>query len=182
MLVRHHGLPDAVILDVDMPDMDGLDLLTRLRELRPALPALFLTVLWSGEVQTRIRAAPVSLSSSLPRTLGFTALYVLATYAGRLTVMDETNLSLVWPAAGVSAVWFLAQRSSRWFWLDLIALTVVTMAVNTATGAPPALALFFVVANLAQALVFSYLFRRWLLQPWGGGGDQPSRGCTSCGA
>ena len=109
----------------------------------------------------------------LLRTLGFAGLYVLASYVGRLTVMDSTNLSLVWPAAGVSAVWFLAQRNSRWRGLDVVALAVVTMVVNVATGAPVVLAGFFVVANLLQAVVFVVLFRRWLPHLWGGGGDQP---------
>ena len=115
----------------------------------------------------------MTVAVSLLRTLGFSGLYVAATYAGRLTVMDDTNLSLVWPAAGVSAVWFLAQRTSRWLWVDVLALSAVTMAVNTATGAPAQLAGFFVVANLTQALVFVCLFRRWLPHLWGGGGDQP---------
>ncbi|MBB2948804.1 diguanylate cyclase (GGDEF)-like protein [Actinoplanes lutulentus] len=107
------------------------------------------------------------------RTLGFAALYLAATYAGRLTVMDDTNLSLVWPAAGVSAVWFLAQWSSPWRILDVIALSAVTVFVNVATGAPLVLAEWFVVANLAQAWLFVYLFRRWLPHLWGGGGDRP---------
>ena len=115
----------------------------------------------------------MSLSVSLLRTLGFTALYVVATFAGRMTVMDSTNLSLVWPAAGVSAVWFLAQHTSRWHWLDMLALTAVTIVVNVAPGASAALAGFFVVANLAQALVFAWLFRRWLPHLWPGGGTQP---------
>jgi hypothetical protein len=45
----------------------------------------------------------------LARTLGFATLYLLATCAGRLTIMDGTNLSLVWPAAGVAALWFAVQ-------------------------------------------------------------------------
>jgi signal transduction histidine kinase/integral membrane sensor domain MASE1 len=110
---------------------------------------------------------------SAARTLGFTCLYLAATYAGRLTVMDDTNLSLVWPAAGVSAVWFVAQRGSRWRWLDVLALTAVTLAVNTATGAPARLAAAFVAANLAQAFVFSYLSGRWLPQLGGGGRAVP---------
>jgi PAS domain S-box-containing protein len=112
-------------------------------------------------------------SRSLTWTLGFACLYVVASYAGRLTIMDSTNLSLVWPAAGVSAVWFLAQRSSRWFSLDVLVLTAVTMVVNVATGAPALLAGFFVIANMLQAMVFVALFRRWLPHLWGGGGDQP---------
>ena len=118
----------------------------------------------------------MTLPVSLLRTLGFTALYVAATFAGRLTVMDSTNLSLVWPAAGVSAVWFLAQHRSRWRVFDVLALTVATMVVNTATGAPAALATFFVVANLVQAWIFVALFRRWLPGLWGGGGDRPLAG------
>ncbi|AGL16518.1 ATP-binding protein [Actinoplanes sp. N902-109] len=111
--------------------------------------------------------------SSIPRTLAFTALYVLATYAGRKTVMDATNLSLVWPAAGVSAVWFVAQRTSPWRWLDAVALAGVTIVVNTATGASWQLAVFFVAANLAQAVMFAWLLARWLPQLWGAGGVQP---------
>ncbi|WP_328473102.1 hypothetical protein OHA21_11625 [Actinoplanes sp. NBC_00393] len=40
----------------------------------------------------------------LLRSAGFALLYLIASYIGRLTVMDETNLSLVWPAAGVAAI------------------------------------------------------------------------------
>lgn len=115
----------------------------------------------------------MTLSASLLRTAGFAALYLLATYVGRQTIMDRTNLSLVWPAAGVSAVWFLAQHRSRWRGIDAIALAVVTVAVNMATGAPLLLAVSFVVANLVQAWLFSYLFRRWLPHLWGGGGTEP---------
>ena len=56
-LVHRHGVPDAAILDVDMPGMDGFDLLAALRTLRPHLPALFLTVLWRADVHARVRAA-----------------------------------------------------------------------------------------------------------------------------
>jgi diguanylate cyclase (GGDEF)-like protein len=110
---------------------------------------------------------------SIARTLAFAVLYVVATYAGRLTVMDETNLSLVWPAAGVSAIWFLVQYKSRWRVLDALALSAVTMVVNVATGAPASLAMWFVAANLLQACTFAWLFRRWLPHLWGGGGDEP---------
>ncbi|MFC7531951.1 diguanylate cyclase domain-containing protein [Actinoplanes sp. GCM10030250] len=109
----------------------------------------------------------------MARTLLFTALYLVATYAGRLTVMDQTNLSLVWPAAGVSAVWFLLQYTSPWRALDVVALTAVTVAVNMVTGTPALLAGWFVVANVAQAWMFAHLFRRWMPQLWGAGGDQP---------
>ncbi|MCA2216582.1 response regulator transcription factor [Jidongwangia harbinensis] len=61
VVVAEHGLPDAVILDIDMPGMDGFDVLDRLRELGPDMPALFLTVLWSADVAGRARTARVPL-------------------------------------------------------------------------------------------------------------------------
>lgn len=115
----------------------------------------------------------MSFASSLARTLGFTAVYVCATYAGRLTVMDETNLSLVWPAAGVSAVWAVVQFRSRWRALDAVALGAVTIVVNMMTGASVTLALWFVAANLLQASVFAWLCHRWLPGSWGGVQVQP---------
>jgi hypothetical protein len=45
--------------------------------------------------------------------------------------------------------------------------------VQGTTGAPLGLALCFVVANLVQAWLFAWLFRRWLPQLWGGGGEEP---------
>ncbi|HKT03642.1 MAG TPA: response regulator [Rugosimonospora sp.] len=55
--VDRHGMPQAAVLDVAMPGMDGVELLRRLRERDPGLPALFLTVLWSGPQVQRMRAA-----------------------------------------------------------------------------------------------------------------------------
>ncbi|WP_067473221.1 response regulator [Actinomadura hibisca] len=52
--VCRHGPPDAAVLDVGLPDMDGIELLGRLRDLRPGLPAVIATVLWSGEAIARI--------------------------------------------------------------------------------------------------------------------------------
>ncbi|GAB7044777.1 MULTISPECIES: ATP-binding protein [Catenuloplanes] len=118
------------------------------------------------------RAGP-GVATALARTAGFSVLYLAATWAGRLTVMDGTNLSMVWPAAGVAALWFLTARHPRWRRLDMLCLSAVTMAVNVATGAPTVMAVMFVLANLAQALIFAHLFRRWLPGLWGGGGDRP---------
>lgn len=116
------------------------------------------------------RRQPMTLRWSLTRTAGFAVLYLIAAYVGRLTIMDRTNLSLVWPAAGVGAVWFVAQHRSRWYLLDAAALAAVTVAINMATGASAAVAAVFVVANIVQATAFAALFGRWLPGLWGSGG------------
>ncbi|GAA4606212.1 signal transduction histidine kinase/integral membrane sensor domain MASE1 [Actinoplanes octamycinicus] len=115
----------------------------------------------------------MTLRQSLLRTAVFTTLYVLATWSGRLTIMDGTNLSLVWPAAGVGALWFICQRSSRWRMVDVAALAGVTVVVNMLTGASAVLAAFFLVANVLQAGTFAYLYGRWLPGLWGSGGTEP---------
>jgi signal transduction histidine kinase len=113
----------------------------------------------------------MSVPRSLSRTAVFAVLYVLATFAGRLTVMDGTNLSMVWPAAGVAVVWFCAQRQASARWADVVALAVITLVVNLATGATAAMSLVFVLANLVQVGVLLYLFRRWRPALWGTGGS-----------
>lgn len=59
-LIRECGLPDAAILDVDMPGMDGFDVLRELRAMAPGLPVLLLTVLWGSVLRDRVRAADVT--------------------------------------------------------------------------------------------------------------------------
>jgi signal transduction histidine kinase/integral membrane sensor domain MASE1 len=112
----------------------------------------------------------VTRRQSLSRTVVFSVLYLLAACVGRLTIMDGTNLSLVWPSAGVGALWFICQRTSRWRLLDAAALAAVTVCVNLATGAGPSRAVIFMIANLLQAALFAYLFGRWLPGLWGSGG------------
>lgn len=98
---------------------------------------------------------------SLARTGVFAVVFLISVLAGRLTVMDATNLSMVWPAAGVAVVWFCVQRKAPARWADVAALAVITFGVNTATGASLALAVVFTVANLVQIWVFVLLIGRW---------------------
>ena len=114
----------------------------------------------------------MTLRGSLMRTAVWAMVYVLATVAGRLTVMDGTNLSMVWPAAGVLVLWFCSQRQAPGLWADLAALAVVTLGVNLATGAGGRLAVVFVVANAGQILLFRWLFLRWQPTLSGAGGQQ----------
>ncbi|MFG1929025.1 response regulator transcription factor [Cryptosporangium sp. NPDC048952] len=55
--VSAHGMPDVAVLDVAMAEMDGIELLGLLRQRRPDLPAVFLSVLWSEPDLARMRAA-----------------------------------------------------------------------------------------------------------------------------
>lgn len=48
--------PDLVVLDYALPGIDGVDLLEALRGTDPDLPALFVTVQWTGKTLQRIDA------------------------------------------------------------------------------------------------------------------------------
>ncbi len=133
--------------------------------------------------------------SALGRSAAFALLYLAAVFAGRLTAMDGTSLSLVWPAAGVAAVWFACQRKAGTLWVDVAALSAITFLVNVWTGAPSLLAAGFVLANLVQVAAFLILTARLTPHLWGAGGTEPlarltdlwrllvaAAGSTSCGA
>ncbi len=49
--------PDVVVTDIDMPGLDGIAMIERLRELAPAVPVIVLTVYDHQEVRDRARAA-----------------------------------------------------------------------------------------------------------------------------
>ena len=72
-LIDAKGSPDLVVLDVSMPDVDGLELLKRLREkIRPDLPAVFL----SGRMRPEDIAAGLALGAKyLTKPFDTTALH-----------------------------------------------------------------------------------------------------------
>src|SRR4051794_39605114 len=112
---------------------------------------------------------------ALLRTLGFSVLYALAGVVGRLAVMDSTNLSVIWPAAGVLAVWLTTQRHSRRRRWDVLLATLIVSAVCVLTGLGPMVTVFVVAANVLQAVVFVALFERRLPHLWVPGGPGLSR-------
>ncbi|GAB1639631.1 response regulator [Krasilnikovia sp. MM14-A1259] len=86
--VGREGLPQAVVLDVDMPGIDGVELLARLRERAPGLPALFVTVLWDARNRDRMRdAGGVVLPKPFRRTQLCTAVRQLT--AGTAVARSE---------------------------------------------------------------------------------------------
>lgn len=85
--------------------------------------------------------------------------FVTAGVLGRLTIIDGGAMSLVWPAAGVAAIW-LASATRRTLPVDVVVLSAAVLAVNLVTGASTALALLFVVTNLVQVGCFVLPMRR----------------------
>ena len=62
------------------------------------------------------------------------AAYFLLGLLGRATIQEGEVLSLVWPAAGVAALWFSAGDRRTWP-SDVAALSIATFVINSVTGA-----------------------------------------------
>lgn len=98
---------------------------------------------------------------ALARSAAFALASTIAVALGRLTVIEGTGLSLVWPAAGVAVLWALVQQRAGTWLLDAALLFMINLVVNQATGATPVLAVSLAVANLVQVGLLVYLTRRW---------------------
>ncbi|MBB2948884.1 signal transduction histidine kinase [Actinoplanes lutulentus] len=117
----------------------------------------------------------MSYRLALARTVLFALFFGVAVYIGRRSALDHAGTSLVWPAAGVGAIWWCAQRFARTKWVDFVVLPLVLAAVMLATDAHPVQAAGFGVAGIVQATMFGVLLSRWRPGLWGGGGREPMR-------
>ena len=105
----------------------------------------------------------------LVRTAGFAAAFLIAGFIGRTTIIDATATSLVWPAAGVAALWVLA-TPTHLRWLPLVLIGVFSFVVNRSTGSGTPMTVVFVGANVLQAWLVAWLAgaasRRWPPVGW----------------
>lgn len=104
--------------------------------------------------------------SRVTRQAAWLVVFVLAGLLGRATIVDGGALSLVWPAAGVAALWAMAVRGADRR-VAYALLAAATLAVNRVTGAGWDLAVVFVVTNLLQLALFLRLGQRLLGGPDG---------------
>lgn len=104
----------------------------------------------------------------------FVAAYVVLNLLGRLTIVEGQTVSLVWPAAGVAALWILAE-APRLQWRVLALLFVAHAAGVWVTGGTPLLVLFGSLSVVVQTWVLGVLARRWTPNLLGAGGSESLR-------
>lgn len=105
--------------------------------------------------------------------VGFSCYFVVAALLGRAAVLDDTQLALVWPAAGVAAAWLAVNGWSRFVVVDVAVLFVLSLGVNALTGAGLGLSVGLAFATVVQTLVFGVLITRWSPAWWGFGEEPP---------
>ncbi|GAA5112830.1 hypothetical protein GCM10023339_16350 [Alloalcanivorax gelatiniphagus] len=109
-----------------------------------------------------------------PVVAAFVVAYALLTYVGRLTVVEGLTVSLIFPAAGVAALWILAE-SPRHQWRVLAPLVLLHAAMVWLTGGSPLLTLFGSLSIGVQTWVLGLLVRRWCPTILGAGGTASLR-------
>jgi signal transduction histidine kinase len=117
------------------------------------------------------RTAPTPARRAL-RLVVVTGVFVALGFLGRTTIIDENALSVVWPVAGLAALWFGAGDRRTWPG-DAVALAIATYVVNFATGTGAGPSIVLTASNLLQVGVFVVLARRWFDDVWGIGGVFP---------
>jgi diguanylate cyclase (GGDEF)-like protein len=106
----------------------------------------------------------------LVRNAGFAIVFVLAIVAGRASRIDESEISLVWPAAAVSAVWMLSVRARTETVVSGVVLWVCAFLTTYLDGLSAGLSIGTAFVSLIGGGGTAYLFRRRvgarLSEPW----------------
>ncbi|MBN2288128.1 MAG: sigma-54-dependent Fis family transcriptional regulator [Candidatus Glassbacteria bacterium] len=67
--LSREGLPDLILTDLMMPEMDGIELLTRLRQISSQLPVIVMTAY--GSIETAVEALKKGASDYITKPLSF---------------------------------------------------------------------------------------------------------------
>jgi integral membrane sensor domain MASE1 len=108
------------------------------------------------------------------RAAAFAVAYVVLTVVGRMTVLEDQVVSLVWPGSGIALLWLLAETPRRSLWV-LLPLMTLHWVVVVATGVSPLLGVFGALSVTLQTAVVGLLLRRWCPTMLGAGGTASIR-------
>ena len=137
------------------------------------------TELLGGATTDATPRPPRALRRPGARDLRLVALFALLNAAacllGRATRVPEAEVSLVWPAAGVSVLWLVARARRPWPWLDPLVLALSTGAVVALTGASASTAAIGALAATVQAVVCAAVLARYAPYVWAARGTQQLR-------
>lgn len=85
-------LPDLMMLDIWMPDLDGLETLKRLRQQFPTLPVIMMS--GHGSIDTAVKATKLGAYDYLEKPLDLEKVTILVRNALHQRKLEEENLSL----------------------------------------------------------------------------------------
>jgi PAS domain-containing protein len=99
--------------------------------------------------------------------------YALAVVLGRATVLADSGVGMVWPAAGVSVLWLTARARGGRLATDFVLIGVLTSVVLAATGGTASASVTAGLAAIMQVAVCSAIIARFCPRVWRGRGRRP---------
>lgn len=103
----------------------------------------------------------IGLSGAAQRRTWLLVVYVLSAIVGRISIVDDRPIALVWPAAGVALAWFVTERSELARGIGLLAVCGIGTILGLAAGLGATLAVCLAVSHLVGLLVVALLLDRW---------------------
>ena len=105
----------------------------------------------SESTTTRAVPPPRTLTRGTLMVAAFAVAYLVCSLLSRLALVPGSNISMVWPGAGVAAMWVLARAEAPARWLNYVLIGLLTMLVVALTGGTPLATFASGLANSVQA-------------------------------
>jgi len=131
--------PDVVTLDVEMPDVSGLELLVEIRKIAPRLPVIMFSALTQRAAETTLDALARGATDYVTKPLGAASREEAAEHVRAQLI---PKIKALGPRAPAGAMALMAQRSAA---IDVRRTygPIEVLAIGTSTGGPNALAALF---------------------------------------
>lgn len=104
--------------------------------------------------------------------LAWAAGYALAAVLGRATLLPDSGVSMVWPAAGFSVLWVIVRARGGRLGVDIVLIGLLTSVVVGATGGTVSGSVTAGLAAIVQVAVCSAVIARLCPRVWRGRGQR----------
>jgi PAS domain-containing protein len=100
----------------------------------------------------------------------YAVVYAIVAFIGRQTLMSDTGISMIWPAAGASILWLISRAGRPLIVIDYALLGVITTVVVLLTNGTPITAIAGGFAAALQGIICSAIIRVGCAAVWDGRG------------
>ena len=137
--LTNEGLPDLVLLDLMMPQMDGIKLLGQIRNLSGSLPVVMLTA--HGSIETAVEALKKGASDYITKPFSFEKLRLAVRNALELTrlrrrveALDRDRRGRYWPGSLLGEHKKIAEMREVLVKVAAVSTTCVLLRGESGTG------------------------------------------------
>lgn len=103
----------------------------------------------------------LGLSGDARRRTWLLVVYLLATVIGRLSIVDDRPIALVWPAAGVALAWFVTELSAVARGIGMLAVCGIGTISGLAAGVDATHSALLAISQLVGMLMVALLLNQW---------------------